>query len=157
MVTDLYQHRRSNLFWRGKKLGSGLLINCNILLIFSVGLIFTDDEISEMVQEADIDGDQHISFEEFRDIFFESWKWCDAKKMHLRVNQTNLINLQTRKSFSLLKFSLDGGWRCMIYFQCLIRYRWRTNNEKQQRDNKYLQNKTLASCAITYTLHQKVK
>ena len=32
----------------------------------------TDDEISEMVQEADIDGDQHISFEEFRDIFFES-------------------------------------------------------------------------------------
>ena len=39
---------------------------------YSVGLIFTDDEIQEMVQEADIDGDQHVSFDEFRDIFFES-------------------------------------------------------------------------------------
>ena len=38
----------------------------------SVGLIFSDDDIAEMVQEADIDGDQHVSFEEFRDIFFES-------------------------------------------------------------------------------------
>ena len=37
-----------------------------------MGLIFPDDEIGEMVQEADIDGDQHISFDEFRDIFFES-------------------------------------------------------------------------------------
>ena len=42
---------------------------------YSVGLIFTDDEIQEMVQEADIDGDQHVSFDEFRDIFFESWKF----------------------------------------------------------------------------------
>ena len=42
-------------------------INC-----YSVGLIFTDEEIQEMVQEADIDGDQHVSFDEFRDIFFES-------------------------------------------------------------------------------------
>ena len=25
------------------------------------------------VQEADIDGDQHVSFEEFRDIFNEGW------------------------------------------------------------------------------------
>ena len=44
----------------------------NIPLTFSVGLNFSDDDISEMVQEADIDGDQHISFDEFRDIFFES-------------------------------------------------------------------------------------
>ena len=29
------------------------------------------DELVEMVQEADIDGDQHVSFEEFRDIFNE--------------------------------------------------------------------------------------
>ena len=33
-----------------------------------MGLIFTDDEIGEMVQEADIDGDQHISFDEFREL-----------------------------------------------------------------------------------------
>ena len=32
---------------------------------------FTDDELAEMVQEADIDGDQQVSFEEFRDIFNE--------------------------------------------------------------------------------------
>ena len=32
---------------------------------------FTDDELAEMVQEADIDGDQHVSFDEFRDIFNE--------------------------------------------------------------------------------------
>ena len=36
-----------------------------------IGLVFTDDELGEMVQEADIDGDQHVSFEEFRDIFNE--------------------------------------------------------------------------------------
>ena len=36
-----------------------------------IGLVFTDDELGEMVQEADIDGDQHISFDEFRDIFNE--------------------------------------------------------------------------------------
>ena len=48
--------------------------NCllQIQFVCSVGLIFTDDEIQEMVQEADIDGDQHVSFDEFRDIFFES-------------------------------------------------------------------------------------
>ena len=33
--------------------------------------MFTDDELLEMVQEADINGDQHISFDEFRDIFNE--------------------------------------------------------------------------------------
>ena len=36
-----------------------------------LGLVFTDDELGEMVSEADIDGDQHVSFEEFRDIFNE--------------------------------------------------------------------------------------
>ena len=33
---------------------------------FRLGVDFTDTELVEMVQEADIDGDQHISFEEFR-------------------------------------------------------------------------------------------
>ena len=40
-------------------------------IITSIGLMFTDDELLEMVQEADINGDQHISFDEFRDIFNE--------------------------------------------------------------------------------------
>ena len=61
-------------------------------LIFSVGLNFTDDDISEMVQEADIDGDQHISFDEFRDIFFESWEWCQENAL---TSSPNLINLQS--------------------------------------------------------------
>jgi calmodulin len=53
--------------------GNGFVSTSEIKFVLkSVGLIFTDDEISEMVQEADIDGDQHISFDEFRDIFFES-------------------------------------------------------------------------------------
>ena len=41
------------------------------LIMSRIGLVFTDDELSEMVQEADIDGDQHVSFEEFKDIFNE--------------------------------------------------------------------------------------
>ena len=33
----------------------------------------SDREYLLQVQEADIDGDQHVSFEEFRDIFNEGW------------------------------------------------------------------------------------
>ena len=40
-------------------------------IITSIGLMVTDDELLEMVQEADINGDQHIGFDEFRDIFNE--------------------------------------------------------------------------------------
>ena len=36
-----------------------------------IGVNFSDDELLEMVQEADIDGDQHVSFEEFSNIFNE--------------------------------------------------------------------------------------
>ena len=36
-----------------------------------LGINLSDDELSEMVMEADINGDQMITFEEFRDIFFE--------------------------------------------------------------------------------------
>ena len=42
--------------------------------IFRLGVHFSDEELAEMpemVSEADIDGDQHVSFEEFRDIFNE--------------------------------------------------------------------------------------
>ncbi|XP_023343695.1 calmodulin-2/4 isoform X2 [Eurytemora carolleeae] len=40
-------------------------------VLHRLGVLFTDNELQEMVQEADIDGDQHISFDEFRDIFME--------------------------------------------------------------------------------------
>ena len=43
----------------------------NKFAVGRIGLIFSDDELGEMVAEADIDGDQHVSFEEFRDIFNE--------------------------------------------------------------------------------------
>ena len=36
-----------------------------------IGVNVSDDELLEMVQEADIDGDQHVSFEEFSNIFNE--------------------------------------------------------------------------------------
>merc|ERR1712079_792124 len=53
--------------------GNGYVSTSEIKFVLkSVGLIFTDEEIQEMVQEADIDGDQHVSFDEFQDIFFES-------------------------------------------------------------------------------------
>ena len=44
------------------------------IIIFShyrIGVVFTNDELLEMVIEADINGDQLISFDEFRDIFNE--------------------------------------------------------------------------------------
>ena len=52
--------------------GNGYVSTSEIKFVLnSVGLHFTDEEILEMVQEADIDGDQHVSFDEFRDIFNE--------------------------------------------------------------------------------------
>merc|ERR1712150_334668 len=52
--------------------GNGFVSTSEIKYVLNrIGLIFTDDELIEMVQEADIDGDQHISFDEFRDIFNE--------------------------------------------------------------------------------------
>merc|ERR1712066_886850 len=48
--------------------GNGYVSTSEIKFVLnSVGLHFTDEEIVEMVQEADIDGDQHVSFDEFRD------------------------------------------------------------------------------------------
>ena len=41
------------------------------VFICRIGVNFSDDELLEMVQEADIDGDQHVSFEEFSNIFNE--------------------------------------------------------------------------------------
>ena len=52
--------------------GNGYVSTSEIKFVLnSVGLHFSDEEILEMVQEADIDGDQHVSFDEFRDIFNE--------------------------------------------------------------------------------------
>ena len=52
--------------------GNGFVSTAEIKYVLTrIGLVFTDDELGEMVQEADIDGDQHVSFEEFRDIFNE--------------------------------------------------------------------------------------
>merc|ERR1712066_867921 len=48
--------------------GNGYVSTSEIKFVLnSVGLHFSDEEIVEMVQEADIDGDQHVSFDEFRD------------------------------------------------------------------------------------------
>ena len=52
--------------------GNGFVSTSEIKFVLSkIGIHFTDEELVEMVQEADIDGDQHISFKEFSDIFFE--------------------------------------------------------------------------------------
>ena len=45
----------------------------DLVLLVRIGVNFSDDELLEMVQEADIDGDQHVSFEEFSNIFNEGW------------------------------------------------------------------------------------
>ena len=44
---------------------------CKDCFFVRIGVKFSDDELLEMVQEADIDGDQHVSFEEFSNIFNE--------------------------------------------------------------------------------------
>ena len=52
--------------------GNGFVSTSEIKFVLAaLGVHFTDDELAEMVQEADIDGDQHVSFEEFKDIFNE--------------------------------------------------------------------------------------
>jgi len=52
--------------------GNGFVSTSEIKFVLSrLGVEFSDEELGEMVQEADIDGDQHVSFEEFRDIFNE--------------------------------------------------------------------------------------
>ena len=46
--------------------GSGYVSSSEIKLVMSnLGLNLTDDELEEMVMEADIDGDGQICFEEF--------------------------------------------------------------------------------------------
>ena len=42
-----------------------------VCIYYRIGVVFTNDELLEMVIEADINGDQLISFDEFRDIFNE--------------------------------------------------------------------------------------
>jgi len=52
--------------------GNGFVSTSEIKFVLSkIGVNFSDDELQEMVQEADIDGDQHVSFEEFSNIFNE--------------------------------------------------------------------------------------
>ena len=52
--------------------GNGFVSTSEIKYVLSrIGVNFSDDELLEMVQEADIDGDQHVSFEEFSNIFNE--------------------------------------------------------------------------------------
>jgi len=52
--------------------GNGYVSTSEIKYVLSrIGVNFSDDELLEMVQEADIDGDQHVSFEEFSNIFNE--------------------------------------------------------------------------------------
>ena len=59
----------------------------------------SDREYLLQVQEADIDGDQHVSFEEFRDIFNEGWIRLpqiivkDEFWQHTPSNNTNTLML----------------------------------------------------------------
>ena len=64
---DLCQPLRSNMYFQGKFLRSHKMFMNSV----RIGVNFSDDELLEMVQEADIDGDQHVSFEEFSNIFNE--------------------------------------------------------------------------------------
>ena len=46
--------------------GNGYVSRSEIKFVMSgLGVHFTDDELQEMVQEADIDGDGQVCFEEF--------------------------------------------------------------------------------------------
>ena len=40
-------------------------------MLTRLGISLSNDDLQEMVMEADINGDSMITFEEFRDIFFE--------------------------------------------------------------------------------------
>eukprot|EP00092_Neocalanus_flemingeri_P017543 GFUD01018981.1.p1 GENE.GFUD01018981.1~~GFUD01018981.1.p1 ORF type:complete len:197 (+),score=79.41 GFUD01018981.1:114-704(+) len=52
--------------------GSGSISSSELKFVMNkIGVVFTNDELLEMVMEADINGDELISFDEFRDIFLE--------------------------------------------------------------------------------------
>ena len=52
--------------------GNGYISTSEIKFVLTrLGISLSNDDLQEMVMEADINGDSMITFEEFRDIFFE--------------------------------------------------------------------------------------
>ena len=52
--------------------GNGYISTSELKFVLTrLGINLSNDDLQEMVIEADINGDSMITFEEFRDIFFE--------------------------------------------------------------------------------------
>ena len=74
-LTRYYKHRSSGREKYTKFLfkdGNGYISTSEIKFVLTrLGINLSQDDLQEMVIEADINGDSMITFEEFRDIFFE--------------------------------------------------------------------------------------
>ncbi|XP_023343694.1 calmodulin-2/4 isoform X1 [Eurytemora carolleeae] len=62
-------------------------------VLHRLGVLFTDNELQEMVQEADIDGDQHISFDEFRSTSVTSVTSPTSISASMNSGQLQLLQL----------------------------------------------------------------
>lgn len=61
-----------NTYKRCFKDGNGYISTSELKFVLTrLGINLSNDDLQEMVIEADINGDSMITFEEFRDIFFE--------------------------------------------------------------------------------------
>ena len=61
-----------NTHKRYSKDGNGYISTSELKFVLTrLGINLSNDDLQEMVIEADINGDSMITFEEFRDIFFE--------------------------------------------------------------------------------------
>ena len=59
--------------------GNGYISTSEIKFVLTrLGISLSNEDLQEMVMEADINGDSMITFDEFRDIFFEGWDFSSG-------------------------------------------------------------------------------
>ena len=73
--------------------GNGYVSSSELKFVMSkLGVHFSDDELQEMVLEADIDGDTQVCFEEFYNMMTADWSVTKLKNVY-NLSLTHIVHL----------------------------------------------------------------